>query len=213
VITHVAFDFDGTLADSGDVAIASYNQIAELHGYGKLTAGNLQQLRGLSILERCKALGVPAYKLPALVLQVSHVYRKAVRSIEFFEGVPELLRELRGWGLKNVIVSTNEEGTIREFLKGHSAEGWVEDVICSSRIFGKAQLLRALMKRTRIEPHQLVYVGDEYRDIVACKKAGVRVIAVRWGFDAENRLLEAEPDAIATHPAEVADYVRRWSEM
>jgi phosphoglycolate phosphatase len=213
VITHVAFDFDGTLADSGNVAIASYNQIAEQYGYGKLTAGNLQQMRELSILERCKALGVPAYKLPWLVLQVSRVYRRSVHTIGFCEGIPELLRELRGWGLRSVIVSTNEEENIREFLKVHSAEAWVEDVICSSRIFGKAELLRTLMKRTRLEQHQLVYVGDEYRDIVACKKAGVRAIAVRWGFDAESRLLEAEPDAIATHPAEVADYVRRWSAM
>ncbi len=213
MITHVAFDFDGTLADSANVAIASYNEIAGQLGYGKLTPANLQEMRGLSILERCKALGVPAYKLPGLILQVGRVYRKAVHSIGFIEGVPELLRELKGWGLRSVIVSSNEEETIRAFLKHHSAEGWVEDVICSSRIFGKAQLLRTLMKRTRIEPHQLVYVGDEYRDIVASKKAGVRAIAVRWGFDAENRLVESEPDAIATQPAEVADYVRRWSEM
>ncbi|HEX8702520.1 MAG TPA: HAD hydrolase-like protein, partial [Myxococcaceae bacterium] len=163
--------------------------------------------------ERCKALGVPAYKLPGLVLQVGTLYRKSIHSIGFFEGIPELLRELRSWGLKSVIVSTNEEENIRAFLKAQSAEALVEDVICSSRIFGKAQLLRALMKRTRLEPNQLVYVGDEYRDIVACKKVGVRAIAARWGFDAESRLVEAEPDAIVTRPAEVADFVRRWSEM
>ena len=213
MITHVAFDFDGTLADSANVAIASYNEIAEQHGYGKLTADNLQQLRGMSILERCKAMGVPAYKLPGLILQVGKVYRKSVHSIGFFEGIPELLRELKSWGLRTVIVSTNEEENIRAFLKAQAAEAWVEDVICSSLVFGKAQLLRALMKRTRLEPHQLVYVGDEHRDIVACRKAGVKAIAVRWGFDTESRLLEAEPDAIATQPAEVADYVRRWSEM
>jgi len=213
MITHVAFDFDGTLVDSAKVAIDSYNEIAEQNGYGKLTADNLQGMRELSIMERCKALGVPAYKLPALIIQVGGAYRKGVHSIGFFEGIPELLRELKGRGLSNVIVSTNDEENIRAFLEGKSEEAWVDDVICSSRIFGKAQLLRKLMKRARLEPHQLVYVGDEHRDIVASKQAGVKVIAVRWGFDAESRLLEAEPDAIVTHPAEVADYLRRWSEM
>ena len=213
MITHVAFDFDGTLVNSAKVAIDSYNEIAEQHGYGKLTADNLAQLRELSIMERCKALGVPAYKLPALIIQAAGVYRKGVGSIGFFEGMPELLRELKGRGLSSVIVSTNDEENIRAFLEGQSAEASVDEVICSSRIFGKAQLLRKLMKRGRIEPHQLVYVGDENRDIVASKQAGVKVIAVRWGFDAESRLLEAEPDAIVTHPAEVADYLRRWSEM
>jgi phosphoglycolate phosphatase len=213
LITHVAFDFDGTLANSAKVAIDSYNEIAAEQGYGKLTEENLQQMRELSIMERCKVLGVPAYKLPALIVQVSHVYRKGVASIGFNEGIPELLQELKGRGLSSVIVSSNEEENIRAFLEGKPAEAWVDDVICSSRIFGKAQLLRKLMKRQRLEPHQLVYVGDEHRDIIASKQAGVKVIAVRWGFDAESRLREAEPDAIVTHPAEVADYLRRWSEM
>lgn len=213
MITHVAFDFDGTLADSAKVAIDSYNEIAAQNGYGKLTADNLQQMRELSIMERCKALGVPAYKLPALIIQAAGVYRKGVPSIGFMAGTPELLKELKGWGLRTVIVSTNDEENIRDFLKLHSAEAWVDDVICSSRIFGKAQLLRKLMRHGRLEPHQLVYVGDEHRDIIASKQAGVKVIAVRWGFDAESRLREAEPDALVTQPAEVADYLRRWSEM
>ena len=213
MITHVAFDFDGTLANSAKVAIDSYNEIAALNGYGKLTPDNIPRMREMSIMERCKALGVPAYKLPGLIVEVGLAYRKGVGSISFFEGIPELLQELKGWGLSNVIVSTNEEENIRAFLEGKPAEAWVDDVICSSRIFGKAQLMRKLMKRSRIEPHQLVYVGDENRDIVASKQAGVKVIAVRWGFDAESRLSEAEPDAIVTHPTEVADYLRRWSQM
>ena len=211
VITHVVFDFDGTLVDSKNAAIETYNAIAEKNRYGKLTADNLEALRKMSVLERCHQLGVPPYKLPWLVMQVGRDYRKAVGSIEFNPGIPELLTELRGRGLKLIVLSTNREDNIRAFLRRHSAEAWVDGFYCGSGLFGKARLLRDLMKRTGLQREQLVYVGDEHRDVEACKEVGVKVIAVRWGFDAEARLVEAAPDCIADSPADVAACVTRWS--
>jgi phosphoglycolate phosphatase len=212
VITHVVFDFDGTLVDSKHAAIETYNAIAERSRYGKLTADNLEALRKLSVLERCQQLGVPPYKLPWLVMQVGRDYRKAIDSIAFNPGIPELLTELRGRGLKLLVLSTNREDNIRAFLRRHSAETWVEGFSCGSGLFGKARLLRELMKRAGLRREQLVYVGDEHRDVEACKEVGVKVIAVRWGFDAESRLVEAAPDALADSPADVAAWVARWSE-
>ena len=181
----------------------------ERHRFGRLTLDNIEPLRQLSILERCRHLGVPPYRLPGLILEVGRQYRDKVRSIDFNEGIPELLAELRSLGRKSYILSSNEEGNIRAFLEHRSAQTWVEDIHCSSRIFGKARLLRALMKRYGLSAEQLVYVGDEERDVNACREAGVRVIAVRWGFDSETRLRLAGPDALVERPEEIAEYVRR----
>ncbi|WNG36002.1 HAD-IA family hydrolase [Archangium minus] len=211
MITHVVFDFDGTLADSKEAAIKLYNELAEKNGYGLLTADNLAKMRELSIFDRCKQLGVAPYKLPWLVVQLTRNFRQAMQSIEFNEGIPELLKELRARGLKLMILSSNDEGNIRAFLRRHSAEEWVDEIYCSSSIFGKARLLRALMKRAGLTPDQLVYVGDEHRDVQACKEVGVRIIAVRWGVDADVRLREAGPNHIADRPAEIAECVSRWS--
>ncbi|MBF5046286.1 HAD family hydrolase [Aggregicoccus sp. 17bor-14] len=212
MITHVVFDFDGTLADSRAVAIGLYNAVAERKGYGALTPENLAELSALSILERCKRLEVPVYRLPALMLEVSRGYRGAMDRVELQPGVRELLAALRERGLRLVILSSNAEENIRAFLRRQGMEAWVDAVLCSSRIFGKARLLRSLMKSEGLAPEQLVYVGDEHRDVEACREVGVRVIAVRWGFDAESRLREASPDHLASEPAEVAECVGRWSE-
>jgi phosphoglycolate phosphatase len=209
----VVFDFDGTLADSLGVAIGLYNALAEKHRYGKLTADNLAELRGLSILERCHRLGVPPYKLPWMMMQVSRGFRRAMPSIAFNEGIPELLQQLRARGLKLRILSTNSEENIRAFLQRHGAEDWMEALHCGASIFGKARRLRELMRRAGLRPEQLVYVGDEHRDVEACKEVGVRVIAVRWGADTEARLRQAGPDHLAERPADIAECVSRWSAM
>ncbi len=209
MVTHVVFDFDETLVASRDVVIRLYNEVAARHGYGLLTPENFEELRHLSILERCKRLGFPPYRLPWMMVQVSRSLRQAMHSIEFKEGIPELLEVLRARGLKLMILSTNAEENIRAFLKRQGAEAWVEEVHGGSGIFGKARRLRALMKRAGLRPEQLVYVGDEHRDVEACKEVGVRVIAVLWGVDPEPRLREAGPDSLAARPADVAEWVAR----
>jgi len=211
VITHVVFDFDGTLADSKEAIVRLYNTLAEKYRYGKLTADNFEELRKLSILERCRSMGVPPYRLPWLAVQMGRSLRSEMTSIRFNEGIPELLRDLRGRGHQLLILSSNREENIRAFLKHHATEDLFEGIHCSSSLFGKARLLRALMRRAGLQREQLVYVGDEQRDVEACKKVGVKVIAVRWGADALELLRRAGPDHIAEHPRDIAGCVNRWS--
>ena len=211
MISHDVFDFDGTLADSRQAAIGLYNAVAQRKGYGALTPENLAELSTLSVLQRCERLRVPIYRLPALMLEVSRGFRDVMHTVEFQPGMRELLGALRARGLRLLIVSTNAAENIQAFLRRHGVEDQVDEVLCSRRIFGKGRLLRSLMKRTGLRPEQLVYVGDEHRDVEACREVGVRVVAVRWGVDAESRLREARPDHLAREPAEVAECVSRWS--
>ena len=211
MITHVVFDFDGTLVDSRELAVQLINELAEKGGFSRLTAENLEELRNLSIIERCSRLGIPTYKLPWMAIQLARSYRKGVPSLLFNEGIPELLKELRARGLKLLILSSNSEENIRAFLKRHSAEDWVEDIYSGGGAFGKASKLRTLLKRTGLRREQIVYVGDEQRDVEACKQVGVKVIAVLWGVDAEPLLRKSEPNHLVERPAEIAECVERWS--
>lgn len=211
MITHVVFDFDGTLVDSRFLAIELYNTIARRDGYELLTKENLPGLRQASITERCAQLGVPLHRVPAMVLEVTRAYRGGVDALELQPGLRELFATLQAQGRRLMILSSNAEENIRAVLRRQAVEGAVDEVFTSSPIFGKARLLKRLMSRARLRPEQLVYVGDEHRDIVACREAGVRVIAVGWGFDAEERLREGGPDHLATTPAEIAECVTRWS--
>lgn len=66
MVKYIIFDFDGTLVDSKDVFIEAYNQLAEKHNYKQIKNEELEELRKLSIRERCKALNFPMYKIPFL---------------------------------------------------------------------------------------------------------------------------------------------------
>ncbi|UII57093.1 HAD-IA family hydrolase [Cytobacillus spongiae] len=199
---YVIFDFDGTLADSQEVFVSSLNKLAEKHRFDKVQVEDLEDLKKLSIKERCKMLNFPMYKMPFIIPQMYKLYLDGIRDVKLFNGVKELLAELYAKGYEIAIISSNSEENIRTFLNENQIS-IVSQVLCSSKIFGKDKLLNRFMKENQLSPSEIIYVGDEERDILACKKAGVDIIWVGWGYDATDMVQEVEPTYKAFEPQDI----------
>jgi phosphoglycolate phosphatase len=207
MIRHVLFDFDGTLADSLGLVIRLYNELAERYGYRQIGRANLEELRALSIPDRCRALGVPIYRVPALAMQTKRMYREYLSAVRPADGVPELLRGLKESGVAVTILSSNTAELIGGFLATAELPPFAE-VLASRGMFGKHHTLRSWLKRHRTEPEHVLYVGDEHRDAVACGKAGVPMAGVSWGFDAAGLLLKAGAVRVFDRPEELLGWIR-----
>ena len=68
-----------------------------------------------------------------------------------------------------------------------------------------AGLLRTI-RELGSSPSRTAYVGDSTGDVAVSRNAGVFSIAVTWGYHTEGRLLEAAPDAIVHHAAELLEF-------
>src|SRR5215217_6904305 len=100
MIKYVIFDFDGTLADSREVFVPLYNQIARKHNCRLIEPDGLEYLRTLSIKERCRYLKVPLYRIPFLASEFLGLYKDAMLQVKLFEGITELLNALHNNGLE-----------------------------------------------------------------------------------------------------------------
>jgi phosphoglycolate phosphatase len=118
------------------------------------------------------------------------------------EGVPDAIQQLKREGYTLGVLTSNAEENVRQFLASHKMD--VFDFIYSeSSILGKKKLLQRMLREKHLDRGHVIYVGDEIRDIDAAKKAGIRVIAVTWGFNTEEALRENSPDYIAKHPQDL----------
>lgn len=75
------------------------------------------------------------------------------------------------------MISSNSEHNIREFLQANGVEE-IDTVYSSSSIFGKDKIIKKFLKTYKLDASETLYVGDEARDIIACKQTGVPVIWV-----------------------------------
>ncbi|EAZ86138.1 MULTISPECIES: HAD-IA family hydrolase [Lysinibacillus] len=203
---HIIFDFDGTLADSTAVFASAWNTLAQKYKFKGIELKEIDTLKKLSISERSKLFDFPMYKLPMILPQFYKLYRQSLNDVHLFEGMKEVLLEIDKRGYKILIISSNSKDNILEFLKMNGIH-CVADVLCSNRIFGKDKVMKKFLKESNVSATEVVYIGDEQRDIVACKKAGVPIIWVEWGYDAIEVIQNEEPEYKVTTPEEILEII------
>ncbi|MDQ4141879.1 MAG: HAD hydrolase-like protein [Bacteroidota bacterium] len=206
MIRYIVFDFDGTLVDSKAVLISVFNQIAQKYKLKSMEADTITYLQQLSITERCQNLGLPLYRLPFLSAEFLTLYKNSIKDVLLIEGVKSLIEKLSQQGYMLAIISSNSVNNIRNFL--HSNQIHDIKLIYSARnIFGKDKVIKKFLKTYQLSNHEVIYVGDEARDIVACKKNGIKVIWVNWGYDISEIASKEKPDFVANSPEEILEII------
>ncbi len=203
----VFFDFDGTLADSEQVLIQIYSDLAKKSGWPPLTRKKYLLLRGSTPQEALKWAGVKFWQLPWLVRTGRREYSKHKDNIKLFPRTKATLEAISEAGFDLYILSSNSRSTVKSIM----ADNGIDDkatVLKSSSLFGKHKVIRYVLSKHKYDPTQSWMIGDEIRDVEAAKAAGVNSIGVTWGLQDERALLRSSPTAIAKRPADIPQVVR-----
>lgn len=203
---HIIFDFDGTLADSTAVFASVWNTIAKKYDFKKVELEEIEALKKISLIERSKLFNFPLHKLPIILPQFYRLYQQSLQGVQLFDHIKDVLKAITDKGYTIAIISSNASDNIEAFLKMNGIDD-VSEVLCSSRIFGKDKVIKKYLRDANIKRSDVFYVGDEQRDIVACKKVGIPIIWVGWGYDAIEVIESEKPDYKVFSPAEILDII------
>ncbi|TVX91697.1 HAD-IA family hydrolase [Paenibacillus agilis] len=188
---YLIFDFDGTLVQSKELAIHVLNKLAVKYGGRTIISDEIDHLSEMSIPDRMRVLNIPMYRLPTLLIEGKKEYRKLATELQPVEGIPSVLYSLKQRGYSLGLLSSNRQDIIQSFLEVHQLN--VFDFVHSvTNLFGKHHAIRHVARKYHIDLQHIRYVGDELRDVQACKKIGVKIVAVTWGYDSVDLLKDAD---------------------
>jgi len=184
----VLFDLDGTLVDSAVDLLNAINVLAAREGHAPTT---LQKLRPVVSkgARAMLAITFPDYdeaRREALRQSFLDIYEAAVSAHSTpFEGVEEVLAEVEAAGARWGIVSNKPHYLCVAVV---AAMGWNER--CAVLLGGDSlpqrkpdpEPLWHACAACGVEAAQAVYVGDDERDIVAARNAGMKSVAALWGY-------------------------------
>ena len=208
----VLFDLDGTLLDSAPDMLAAVNALRETHGEPPLLLAALRPhvSKGARAMLAAGFPALDAEAREALVPPFLAAYQRELsRHGGPFDGIEALLSTLENAGGRWGIVTNKPEYLARALMP---LLGW--DARCAVLVGGDTLPVRKpdplpLLHAARvvgIEPGDCAYVGDDERDIVAARAAGMPSVAALWGY----RLDEDDPvawqaDAMVERPVDLLD--------
>ena len=202
----IIFDFDGTIADTMPLIFKIYNENAKKFGIPRLSRIQTEKIREMTAKEISKIYKVSLLKFLFIVTKMRKILNTRIDQAELFYGIKEMLKGLRQRGIKIGILSSNSQENIEKFLRINNL--MLFDFIHSElNIFAKARALKNLIKRYNLAREDVIYVGDEVRDIDACKKNGVKIISVTWGFNKKEILQKNKPDYLVDKLQEILKIV------
>ena len=205
---YIIFDFDGTLADSNHLFMKAWNLYADQYHYDRVTEEDISASRNLTIHERAKKYHFPMHKLPIILPKVYRYFKEHIDEVQLFEGISEMLNDLQQTGYKIVIISSNAKENIELLLEKQRVHA-VSQVLTSSRLFGKDTVIKKFMKQQKLTQDDVLYVGDEIRDILACNKVGVRFVWVSWGLDGYELIEKENPSYVVHSPKELSELLAK----
>jgi phosphoglycolate phosphatase len=194
------FDFDGTIANTLESIVRITNRLAPRYGFSPTTPARLQYLRSLSTQQLLAESEIPLFRIPFVIRQVRKELALEVAQLEPIPQLVAVLQALAQAGHGLMIVSSNSVQTIESFLSQHQLDTLFSDIYANTGLLGKPKVIKRLLQRHQLSAQNVIYVGDETRDIEAAHAAGIAVAAVSWGFSSRSALNNQHPTFLLDYP-------------
>lgn len=197
------FDFDGTLADSGEGIINCVLYALHKYGIEETDREKLTYFIGPPLFDSFRDLyHVPDADADRLISFYRERYRtKGMLESRLYEGIPELLHALREAGIRTAVCSSKPETFVRQISENFGILpelDAISAVTFADKNADKAPLLQKAMDLLGVKASkEIAMIGDRHFDMEAAVAIGVSAIGVSYGFGSEEELKNAGADQIA----------------
>ncbi len=210
---HILFDLDGTLTDPFDGITNSVVHALKRYDIEVADKKDLRCFIGPPLVESfMKYFGfTEADAKDAVEVYREHFGTKGLFENELYEGIPQMLSELKSRG-KTIIMATSKPEVYARRIAEHFDIAKYFDYMAGSELNGvrvaKTEVIEYALKALGITDREsCIMVGDRLHDINGAKKSQMDSIGVLWGYGSEKELKDAGADYICASVENLVDII------
>lgn len=200
------FDLDGTILNTLEDLADSTNYALSVNGMPERTIDEVRRFVGNGIhklIERAVPQGSTEEQVEQVFVTFKEYYKDhcAVKTRPY-DGIMELLKTLKENGTLTAVVSNKGDFAVQILCKDYFP-GLFDFAVgerAGIRRKPAPDSVLAVLEQFQIPKEEAVYIGDSEVDIQTAKNAGMKEIAVTWGFRPEKFLKENGADCIVHTP-------------
>ena len=210
----VLFDLDGTFADTASDLAEAANRLLKDHGreplpHQRFRAFSSAGARGLLQVAFGLKPGDDEYPAMREAFLEAYAARLCVHT-RLFPGVAELLRELQSRRIAWGIVTNKALRFAEPLLAALKVEpACVVGGDSTPHLKPHPAPMLLALERLKMNAADCVYLGDDLRDMQSARAAGVRAVAVEWGYHHPDGGGPGtwQADLVIHHPLELLEHL------
>ena len=211
--TLAIFDLDGTLLDTLDDLYNAVNYALREFSFPERSRDEVRRFIGngvVKLMERATRDGTDRETQERCLGVFREYYLEHMRDYTAaFDGVTELLKELRAKGIKTAVVSNKLHQAVKELCEDYFP-GLIDQAIGVSfedeRKPSPVNVIKA-MDFFSAEKSSVIYIGDSEVDVQTAHNAHLQCIGITWGFRDKDCLEANGCDFIADTADEVYNLI------
>lgn len=189
----IIWDWNGTLLDDVDIAVAIINQLLCQRGLKPIAYEHYLEVFTFPVRDYYEQVGfdlknepfeIPAYQFIA-------GYNEAVETCGLHREAIAALRRLKNLGCRQFILSAMEQQQLEKTVDQNEISPFFEDLCGLNHHFAtsKVEIGRNLIINRKLNPEMTLLIGDTIHDFEVAQAIGTNCILIAKGHQSKKRLL------------------------
>jgi 2-phosphoglycolate phosphatase len=212
----VLFDLDGTLIDSAPDLAGAANDLRQAQGMPPLPFASLRPMVGAGARGMVGvAFGAKPGDAEFEVLRDAFLARYEQRMLQqtaVFDAMQPVLQSLEAAGVRWGVVTNKASRFTEPIVDGLRLRARLAALVCGDTTPHSKPHPAPLLEAARqlgIDAAACVYVGDDARDVVAGRAAGMATLAAQWGYLGNGAgIHEWGADAVLGEPSQLLNWLQ-----
>ncbi|MDL2227370.1 HAD family hydrolase [Odoribacter sp. OttesenSCG-928-L07] len=206
----IIFDLDGTLVNSIEDLASSMNKVLETRNYPTHSLADYKIFVGRGILNLVRTALPETAKdeetVKSCYKQMVEIYRNnCIVKTAPYDGIIEMLNELKSRKIKLSVFSNKADELTKKIVDTLMPDYFEFVVGLTDEALKKPNPTVALQisEKMRIDPENILYIGDTGVDMQTAINANMYPIGVLWGFRTKDELVTNGAKTLLEHPMDL----------
>lgn len=211
----IIFDFDGVIADTALFCVEEINRINRTGRFPQIPSltGNsdLDLFYDIEILQSFKKYGFSDEETADFLKDHAHGMGARSEHVKIFQDVYKAIERC---STLKFIVTSSPKNTVEKIFKANGINNYNEifgEIIGKETGLKKHEKLSLIRSKYKLGKSEVLYVGDMVNDIINCKKAGVDIFVVPYGYHSYDFLVKHSPTHCFKTKDEFVDFLNEFS--
>ena len=210
-ITTIVFDMDGTVLNTLEDLTVSMNYVLSKFGMPEHKLEEYRLFFGNGVGEALR-LSLPEGTSEDIIDEMLPVFKEhydehCLDKTGPYDGILDVMRELKLRGYKTAIVSNKIDSAVKELHQRFFGDS-VDIAIGEQPGINRKpapDMVNLALKELGSSKEESVYIGDSEVDFMTAENSGLPCISVLWGFRDKDYLIEQGAYCFAKKPKDIID--------